>query len=218
MPAEPAPAAGGAGSWWHCVVRGGGPDGSDRCHVVESGRYPDGTRIELTASEAAAAVGDDAICVVDLDGADRVRRIDLSPQVTPRAPDVWFVEFRESAARPPAVNLIAFTGHGPARGAVLDPVDVAELEVVRSDQLGAVRWYPKTGEIDQVYVQPQWRRRHVAAALLVAGGSVSVARRWPRFWGDGQRTRLGEELRNGRNWAHRAAELTHVAPPMTPGE
>jgi GNAT superfamily N-acetyltransferase len=81
-----------------------------------------------------------------------------------------------------------------------------------------VRWYPATGEVDQIYVQPAWRRRSIATGLIVAAGALSAARDWPRPWGDGQRTQLGEELRNAADWKHRAAELTHIAPPMTPVE
>jgi GNAT superfamily N-acetyltransferase len=114
------------------------------------------------------------------------------------------------------VSLIAFTGHGQPHGAVLDQTDVAALDVVRSDQLGAVRWYPATGEIDQIYVTPSWRRRSIGTVLVIVGTTLSVARDWPRFWTDGQRTELGERMRAASEWGHRAAELTNIAPPMTP--
>ena len=38
-----------------------------------------------------------------------------------------------------------------------------------------------------------------------------------RLWADGQRTADGDRLRNANpDWAPRAADLTHLAPPMTP--
>lgn len=205
------------GSWWHCAIpgRGGAPD---RLVVVESGRYPDGMLVELAEDMARTQIGDAAVCIVTYGEMQRVVRLQVTARMAPKAPPLWFVELRESTARPPAVSLLAFTGHGQPDGALADESDVSNTEVTGSDQLAALRWYPATGEVDQVYVQPSWRRRSIASALIAAGGSLAVARGWPHLWGDGQRTQLGEHLRTGSRWQHRAAELTHLAPPMTPGE
>jgi GNAT superfamily N-acetyltransferase len=203
--------------WWHCVAVD-----DDRVPVwfavVWSDRHPDGDRVELLAEAAAREVGDDAVCVASYDDSSRVTGLRVGARGAPKAPPLWFVEYRESTARPPAVSLMAFSGHGTAPGSLVDQVDVADLPVSGSDQLGAVRWYPATGEVDQVYVQPEWRRRTMAGALIGAAAALSYARSWPRLWGDGQRTEQGEGLRNASAWWHRAADLTHIAPPMTPGE
>ena len=196
-----------------------GTDGApDRLIVVESARYPDGARLDFGADLAAMQVGDDAVCVATFDDSGAVYTLEVATHVAPAAPPVWFAEVRDSAAQPPAVSLVAFTGHGRPRGALVQAGDLSNVDVGSNDQLGAVRWYPATGEVDQVYVQPAWRRRGIATVLLTAGGTLAVARGWPRFWSDGQRTVLGEQLRNARSWQHRAADLTHVAPHMTPGE
>jgi GNAT superfamily N-acetyltransferase len=142
----------------------------------------------------------------------------VAPRWAPDAPPLWFAELRESAAKPPAVVLLAFTGAGRQPGDLLDESATRGLPITSADQLGAFRWYPATGEADRLYVQPHWRRRHIAASLMAAAELLSVARGWPRFWADGQRTELGERARNGRTWAKRTAELTHLHPPMTPGE
>jgi GNAT superfamily N-acetyltransferase len=203
--------------WWQCVVRDA-TGAADRFVVVWSDRHPDGTRIDVAAEQATREIGDDAVCVATYGDSEQVVRLEVTPRAAPKAPPVWFAELRESTGRPPAVNLLAFTGHDCAPGTLLDRADLANLPVVSADQLGAVRWYPATGEVDQIYVSQPWRRRTVAGALVAAGTTLSLARGWPRFWGDGQRTELGEQLRNASAWRHRAAELTHVAPPMTPGE
>jgi GNAT superfamily N-acetyltransferase len=202
---------------WQCVVRG---DGNDlvRFVTVRSTRYPDGSRVELRPDLADAQIGDDALCDLSFDEAGRVSGIKVMSTFAPKAPEMWFGEVRESAAAPPAVSLVAFTGGGQRPHTLMDAAALRALPVRTEDQLGAVRWYPATGEIDQIYVQPAWRRRNIATALLSAAGSLSVARDWPRVWADGQRTLLGEQLRNASPWKHRGAALTHVAPPMTPGE
>jgi GNAT superfamily N-acetyltransferase len=205
------------GEWWYCVVPATGGEPS-RFIRVESRRHPDHARIELTADAVAAEVGDDVVCTATYDEHGRVAFVERAPSFAPQAPALWFVEFRESAAHPPAVSLVAFTGFGQRTGAIFDQADLSSLPVAHEDQLGAIRWYPATGEIDQIYVSPPARRQQIGSVLLISAGTLSLARGWPRFWSDGQRTVLGEQLRNSRAWAKSAAELTHIAPPMTPGD
>lgn len=207
----------GAGSWWLCYVRGSG-DIPDRLIAVESSRYPDGSLLQFTPELAAVQVGEDAVCEAVYSDSGEVAFLHVAARVAPLAPPVWFAELRESAAQPPTVSLLAFTGHGQPDGVLIGAGDASNVDVASGDQLGALRWYPATGEVDQIYVQPAWRRRGIATVLLTAGATLSVARDWPRFWSDGQRTAMGEQLRNARSWRERAADLTHLAPPMTPGE
>lgn len=194
-------------------------DAAERVILVESRRHPDGSCLELSAEQAQAELaGEQPLVTVSCDEHGRAARIDVSPELTAKAPPLWFAEIRESAARPPATNLLAFSGFGVAGGSLLDETAVAGLPVRSEDQLGAVRWYPATGEIDQIYVSPQMRRRGIATVLLFSAGTLALARSWPRVWSDGQRTVLGEQLVASRAWRSRVAELTHIAPPMTPGE
>lgn len=202
-------------SAWQCVAVG--TDG--RPHylaAVQSDRYPDGARVELARQAAELQIGADAVSFAHYDDRGEVARIEVTRRGAPKAPPLWFVEVRESTAQPPAVNLMAFAGHSPERATLVAQTDFGATGAASEDQVGAIRWYPATGEIDQVYVSPAWRRRSVATALLIAGSTLSLARGWPRFWADGQRTELGERVRAASEWGHRAADLTHVAPPMTP--
>jgi GNAT superfamily N-acetyltransferase len=183
---------------------------------VQSDRYPDGTRVELSEDEAIEQIGADAVSYARYDDEQQVVRLEVTTRGAPKAPPMWFVEVRESTARPPAINLMAFTGHGVEPGTLVAHTDVTSTGVTTADQLGAIRWYPATGEIDQIYVTPSWRRRSIGTVLVIVGTTLSVARDWPRFWTDGQRTELGERMRAASEWGHRAAELTNIAPPMTP--
>jgi GNAT superfamily N-acetyltransferase len=201
--------------WWQCIALG--PDRKRRWFaVVTGGRHPDGARLELPVDRAEQEIGADAICTATYDDEGRVGRLQVGARSAPKAPPLWFVEVRESTGAPPAVNLVAFTGHGVPPGSLRD--DTGGTSATTTDQVGAVRWYPATGEVDQIYVQPAWRRRTVGNALIGAAAALSYARDWPRLWGDGQRTRLGEQFRNAAEWRHRTADLTHLAPPMTPGD
>lgn len=161
-------------------------------------------------------MGADAVCIADYDDERRVTALRVTPRGAPKAPPLWFVEVRESAGRPPAVSLVAFTGHDVPPGSLRD--DTGGTSATSADQVGAVRWYPASGEVDQVYVQQAWRRRTVGSALVAAAVALGYARDWPRMWSDGQRTELGERFRNGSEWRYRTADLTNLAPPMTPGD
>ena len=183
---------------------------------VRSTRYPDKTRVDLTEPDATEQIGEDATCYILFDAERDITQVRVSALAAPKAPPLWFAEIRESAAHPPAVHLMAFTGHGVREGALLDESRAAEVGVATSDQLGAMRWYPATGEVDQIYVKPEWRRHSIALALVTAVSTIASARDWPRLWGDGQRTDLGEQWRSAQTWRDRAAPLTHVSPPMTP--
>jgi GNAT superfamily N-acetyltransferase len=134
------------------------------------------------------------------------------------ATEVWFVEVRESSAQPPAVNLVAFQGHGQPAGALLDEAAVSNLTISSSEQLGALRWWPATGEVDQVYVAPAWRRHGIATILVLTAAGLAIAREWPRPWSDGQRTELGEAFVHDSFFRNRAEALTHTLAPMTPPE
>jgi GNAT superfamily N-acetyltransferase len=205
------------GSLWLCRVPGSAQR-AQRLVLVDSVRYPDGTLVELAEPMARVQIGEDALCTATYGEAGAVVELQVSDRAAPKAPPIWFAEIRESTARPPAVNLLAFTGHDQPTGVLREHTDLTSLAVSSADQLGALRWYPASGEVDQIYVQPAWRRRSVASALIMAAATLSRARGWSSLWGDGQRTEQGEALRNTQRWRHRTADLTHLAPPMTPGE
>ena len=184
--------------------------------VVWSSDQADGVRLELPVGDASEAVGEDAVCVAAYDDGGEVTALAVTPRGAPKAPPMWFAELTEPDGTPPAVTLVAFSGHGVAPATLVDRAHLREIEVKSPDQVGAIRWYPATGEVDQVYVSPQLRRRTIGGALVAASSALSLARDWPRLWGDGQRTALGDRWRNASPWAHRTADLTHLAPPMTP--
>jgi GNAT superfamily N-acetyltransferase len=204
-------------AWWQCLAVD-----AERTPVwfavVGSGRHPAGTRVELLSEAADREVGDDAACVASFDPGGEVAGLRLGPRSAPPGLAVWFAEYRETNSAPPAVSLMAFTGHGLAGGSLIGRPELAELPIGKSDQLGAVRWYPATGEVDQIYVHPDFRRRRLGSGLVAAAAALSYARGWPRLWSDGQRTELGERFRNASPWRQRTAQLTHVVRPMTPGE
>ena len=134
--------------------------------------------------------------------------------VSQDGPPLWFVEVRDSAASPPAVHLIAFTGHGQPAGAVLDQAAASNVGVTTADQVAALQFYPATGEVFQIFVAPDWRRQSVGTLLTLNAGCLAIARGWNRLWADGQRTAQGEAFRTGATFERRTVPLTNLLPAM----
>ncbi|MDT7538085.1 MAG: hypothetical protein QOI82_1670 [Actinomycetota bacterium] len=133
--------------------------------------------------------------------------------------ELCYLVVGEPTASPPAVQLIAFSGAAPD-GTVLGREEARRLGLRTQDQVAAVRWFPGSGVVHQVYVSPEWRRRKVASKLLTVAELLSVAHGWQPLHGSGERTELGEELvtRASGYWRSRVVAQTTVMPPMTPGE
>lgn len=199
--------------WWYARVA---PSGGQPGWViaVASDAYPDGALVHVAAQDAPGVTA--GWCAAAAMSGARVIGLRVAESLVPEAPPLWFAEVRESQRTPPATNLLAFSGHGQPAGILHDEGDLTNVSVGTADQVGAVRWYPATGEVDQLFVAAEHRRRGIGTALVHAAGVLGAARGWPILWGDGQRTALGERFRDASYWRHRAAELTHLAPPMTP--
>lgn len=183
-----------------------------------SDRHADGEVVELPEAEAGPYVGEAGIAVAHVDATGTVIGIRISAIAAPKAPAMWFAELAEDTATPPATNLLAFTGFDVEPGRLLDRAALLATGAWTEDQLGAIRLYRGTSELDQVYVSPQWRRRHVGTVLTYAAGILVAARGGSPVWSDGQRTADGDRFAKASIGRHRAAALTSLAPPMTPFE
>jgi GNAT superfamily N-acetyltransferase len=143
----------------------------------------------------------------------------LSVQVPGNANRMWYVEVGEPDGAPPAVNLVAYeTRHFPA-DMVVDAAIFRPLAIRSEEQLGAIRWWPGTGQIHQVYVQPLRRRQGIATALLYAAAAHLMVSGSPRgLWASGDRTQLGEALAHGLPHPQRVRVHRRLAAPMTPAQ
>jgi GNAT superfamily N-acetyltransferase len=145
-------------------------------------------------------------------------RIHVVEVALPDVPLLWYVEVAEPDAAPAATTLVAFSDARYGEGRVLSRNEAQAAGVSAADQVAALRWWPGTGLAHQVYVQPAFRRRGMAAKLAHAAYGVQMARGLPPLHGDGRRTELGERWRDGlpeyASW--RLAPLSEVMPAMTP--
>lgn len=150
--------------------------------------------------------------------ADRVRSIVV--RWNERTATLWWVEVPETATEPPAMNIVAYDAPVLPAGTVIDDAAFSSLRVQASDQVGAYRWWPSTGEVHQMYVAPEGRRQGVGIALGMFAWSYAWLRGWPAQFTGGYRTELGEAFLDAADpwWSGRRGERTHISPPMTPRE
>jgi GNAT superfamily N-acetyltransferase len=136
----------------------------------------------------------------------------------PQAPLCWYVELPDPDAVPAATTLVAFSDTRFAEGTVLDVARAHAAGVTGTHQVAAVRWWPSTGLVHQLYVVSGYRRRGLASKLVQVAFGVQFARGLPDIHGDGRRTELGEAWRQSLPEAvsARMAGWSQVMPPMTP--
>lgn len=141
--------------------------------------------------------------------------VTLAPDAAPSAPDLWFVWIDEQRAAQAATNLVAFASDRFAPGTVITNHIFATSGVTSEEQAAAVRWYPGTGVVHQIYVAQEWRRRHVGTALIYAASAFHQAKAWPgRLHSDGRRTDIGERFTAGIRHPQRITARDAVMPPM----
>ncbi len=145
-------------------------------------------------------------------------KVTVDASLVPVAPPLWYVEVGEPDAEPPAMTLVAFaTDHIPD-GTVVSAPALDEFALGPTSQIGALRWWVDTGQVHQIYVAPQARRRGVGTKLTLAGAAYCRGPGWPSLWGSGEITDLGEAWIGQAVWRGRVDQRSRLMPPMTPSE
>jgi GNAT superfamily N-acetyltransferase len=177
--------------------------------AVLSDEFPGGTVVDLPGSRRPAGWH----LAVSMDDDGTVRRIETH---LPEAPLLWYVELPEADADPPATTLLAFSDVRHPEGTVLSAAEARAAGVGGADQVAALRWWPGSGLVHQLFVGPAHRRRGVAGKLGRVAYGLQAARGLPELHGDGRRTELGERFREGLPdyAAARMAPWSLVLPPM----
>lgn len=210
---------------WYVASPGRPTDpGTEQLRGYAGDRCPDGAILNLADVDIAdLAAADLLLTVTYVADRQQVTRIEVTDQAAPGAPGLWYVVQPEPSAVPPAINLVAFgsgrvnNGRRPD-GTVVDLVDFAALGIPSAAQVAALRWWPGTGQIHQIYVAPRRRRERVGTKLVYAAAGYRAAHGWPALRSDGARTDLGEAWLAvaPAPWRHRIGVRTESAPPMTP--
>ena len=144
--------------------------------------------------------------------------ISRSKLIAPGTPSMWFVRMDARAKMGDSIHaVVAFITDHFNDGVVIDEMEFVMLPVHNDDQVGAITWNRKSGEIDQIYVSPESRRHNIAQRLINAAAAVHHTHSWPGVMhANGRRTNLGERF--ALSWQNplRIAPHTELSPPMDP--
>jgi GNAT superfamily N-acetyltransferase len=203
----------------HTVEAEGGLDTALAAYADD--RQPDEARVEHRGSrqellDDATAHGF-AFCLTTA-GRTEVTRVHIRPDalwgLVAGAPDLWFVLVMEPDADPAAANLVGFASADFPDGTFVDDVAATSAGITAADQVAALRWFPGSGQVHQIFVSPQWRRRRVAVKMHMAAELVRAARGWPAIRGGEIRTELGEAYISSLGVSPRITPQVASAPAM----
>lgn len=184
-------------------------------HMVSyaSTRFADGSVIDADDVARMDLSGDELRWEADFDAGNR--RL-LSVQVR-SGPPMWFVEDDvDMGADQPGMAMIAYATHHFPAGMVISNDEFEGMPVTNEEQIGAIRWWVGNGQIHEIYVSPQHRRRGVGGALIHAAAAYQMIAGRSPIWSSGERTDLGEAFARSVGGRWRVAARTQHVPPMTP--
>lgn len=214
----PAPAAPPAtpAVWWARIARRCADPVEHSLVAVNSDRFPDGTPVDLAA--LGAHDRRPAGWLVDLryraaDGA--VVRVDVAPAVAEPGVPLWFAVVHHACDPVPAASLLAFAGEHCRPGALVHPQDVTAHGARLQDHVGEIRWQLRSGLVESVVVERDWRRRGIGRLLTTAAEALRMLRGWPPLVADGRLTDDAAAwlATSPAYWRPRLAPRTHRLPP-----
>jgi len=199
--------------WYARLREDAGPGAPVRTTLVAvlSRDFPAGALVDLPGHRRPAGWQ----LAVSVDAGGRIGAVEVN---LPQAPLLWYVELPEPDADPAATVLLAFSDSRYAEGRLLTEDEARAARIGADHQVAAVRWWPASGLVHQLYVAPAHRRRGVAGKLVQAAFGIQRARGLPDLHGDGRRTDLGETFRRALPdyAAWRLDPWSQRLPPMTP--
>ncbi|MBM7807078.1 GNAT superfamily N-acetyltransferase [Geodermatophilus bullaregiensis] len=215
-PARGTTAPGTTALWWARLLRRGPGPVEHSLVAVNSDRFPDGTRVDMTAVDARGRRPAGWQVDVRFRAADgRVLRIEVAEPLAALCPPMWFAEVHHASSALPSTSLLAFRGAAFRPGALVGPHELAAAGVRAADRIGEVRWWTRSGLVDTVTVAPVYRRRGVARTLVTAAEGLRSLRGWAPLRSDGRLTDAGAGWLAGAPapWRPRLAERTEVLAP-----
>ena len=85
------------------------------------------------------------------------------------------------------------------------------------EQVAALRWSIEDGTVDQIFVNPAWRRKGVGSSTIYTADAFHQFNGWPgRLKSDGRRTEMGETFIATLRFPQRMEPLRELSPPMDP--
>ena len=133
-----------------------------------------------------------------------------------QSPDMWFVQVDDSAhSATDTRSLVGFASHHFPDGTIIDEMEFVTLPVSNEEQIAAIQWQRSTGEVQQIYVSPQFRRSDVGIRMGQTAGAYHQVSGWQGVvHASSKRTALGQSFALGKVAPTRVTPHTELAPPM----
>lgn len=120
----------------------------------------------------------------------------------PNAPDLWWILKDEPHPLSPTVSLIAFADGMFPDGTVLTVEQARAVGGLGPRmQAAAIRWGKGDPKLEQIYVNPDYRRRRMSIKMINVADIVNEASGWGGYiYGGAELTPDGEKL--AQAWSH----------------
>ena len=150
--------------------------------------------------------GEKAYCSTVNNNGDLV--VHLQRQEFEKCPPLWFVIHENPHGAPPSLALLAFSANEIPAGTVLTTQQAEQHGIKPQDQIAAIQWGYGDPKLHQIAVHPDWRRQHIALALIGAADVVNMSGNYSGdkvIYGGDVTTQGGETLREA--W-HKSPRVT----------
>jgi GNAT superfamily N-acetyltransferase len=179
--------------------------------LVNSDRFPDGTPVDLAAVDARGRRPAGWLVDVRYRACDgTVLRAEVSGAVAVPVAPLWFAEIAHATSGVPSSSLLAFAGAAYPAGTLVGPHEVARRGLRMGDRVAELRWWTRSGVVENVQVEPVFRRQGIGRVLVTVAEGLAAVRGWAPLTGDGRLTDAGARWLAGAPvyWRPRLAERT----------
>jgi hypothetical protein len=144
--------------------------------AVGSGRFPDGSAVDLSAVDPRGRRPAGWLVDVRYRATDgQIVRLDAADAAVP----LWFAEIAHATSAVPSASLLAFRGEDFPAGALVTPREVCARGLAMTDNVGELRWWTRSGLLETVTVADELAGLGVDRMLTALAGGIAKLRNWP---------------------------------------
>lgn len=155
--------------------------------AVGSGRFAHGRAVDLTAVDPRGSRPTGWLVDVRYRATDgRIVRLEASPGLADPGLPLWFAEVSHAVSDIPSTSLLAFQGDAFPAGTLVTPPDVTGRGLAVTEYVAELRWWTRSGLIENLTVAPEVRGRGVGTLLTGLAGGIAMLRNWAPLISDPQ--------------------------------
>jgi hypothetical protein len=166
--------------WWARLAHRDADPVEHSLVAVGSGRFRHGSAVDLTAVDPRGNRPTGWLLDVRYRAADgQIVRLTASPGLADPGRPLWFAEVAHATSPIPSASLAAFSGDAFPPGTLVTPREVCTRGLTMEDNVGEVRWWTRSGLIEDLTVAPDLAGRGLERLLVGLAGGIAMLRNWP---------------------------------------